>query len=50
LPIIKPKKRNPKDFGDRIRDKSYEGEMYMKRSIYEGFFGALTNWFGEDVP
>jgi len=50
LPIIKPKKRNPKGFGARIRDKIYDGEMYQKRSIYEGFFGALTNWFGEDVP
>jgi hypothetical protein len=25
-------------------------EKYKKRSIYEGFFGALTNWSGEYVP
>jgi hypothetical protein len=50
LPVIKPKKRNPKGFGARIRDKSYDGEMYQKRSVCECCFGALTNWFGEDVP
>jgi hypothetical protein len=33
LPVIKPKKRNPKGFGARIRYKSYDGEMYQKRSI-----------------
>jgi hypothetical protein len=50
LPIIKPKKRNSKGFGARIRDKSYDGDTYKKRSVCEGFFGALTNRFGEDVP
>ena len=49
LPIIKSRKWNPKGFGARIRDKSYDGETYKKRSVCEGFFGALTNWFGEDV-
>jgi len=43
LPVIKPKKRNPKGFGAWIRDKSYDGEMYQKRSVCEGFFGAITN-------
>ena len=33
-----------------MRDKSYDGETYKKRSVCEGFVGALTNWFGEDVP
>ena len=50
MPIIKSGKRNPKGFGARIRDKSYDGETYKKRSVCEGFFGALTNWFGEGVP
>ena len=49
LPVIKPKKKNPKGFGARIRDKSYDGDKYKKRSICGGFFGALTNWFGEGV-
>ena len=49
MPVIKPKKRNPNGFGARIRDKSYDGEMYQKRSVCEDFFGALTNWFGEGV-
>jgi len=43
LPIIKPKKRNPKGFGARIRDIIYNEEVYGKRTIYDGFFGALTN-------
>jgi hypothetical protein len=50
LPIIKPKKRDPKGFGARIRDKSYGGETHKKWSICGVFFGALTNWFGKDVP
>ena len=33
-----------------MQDKSYDGEKYKKRSICEGFFGALTNWFEEGVP
>jgi hypothetical protein len=49
LPIIKPKKRNTNGFGAWIRDKSYDGEMYKKKSTCKGFFGALTNWFGEGV-
>lgn len=50
LPIIKPTKRNPRSFGARVRDKIYDNEIYKDRSICEGFFGALTNWFGEKVP
>ncbi len=50
MPIIKIKKRNPKGFGARIRDTIYNEEEYKERSICEGFFGALTNWFGERVP
>jgi hypothetical protein len=30
LPVIKPKKRNPKGFGARIRDKIYNEEVYEK--------------------
>jgi hypothetical protein len=50
LPIIKPKKRNPKGFGARIRNEIYDEEEYKERAICEGFFGALTNWFGDEVP
>jgi hypothetical protein len=50
LPIIRPKKRNPKSLGARIRDEIYDEEKYRERSICEGFFGALTNWFGGNVP
>ena len=50
LPVIKPRKRNPKGFGARIRDEIYDEEKYKERSVCEGFFGALTNWFGENIP
>jgi hypothetical protein len=50
LPIVKPKKRNPKSLGAMIRDEIYDDEIYKDRSICEGFFGALTNWFSGRVP
>ena len=40
-------RRGPKGFRARIRDKIINGKIYEKRSIREGFFGALTNWFGD---
>lgn len=50
LPIIRPTKRNPKSLGARVRDEIYDEGKYKERSICEGFFGALTNWFGGRVP
>ncbi len=50
LPIIKPKRIRAGGFGSRIRDRLFNDEIYKRRSVCEGFFGALTNWFGDRVP
>jgi len=50
LPIIKPRKISPGGFGSKIRDRLFKDEIYKRRSVCEGFFGALTNWFGDSVP
>ncbi len=50
LPIIKPRKISAGGFGSRIRDRLFNDEIYRRRSVCEGFFGALTNWFGNSIP
>jgi hypothetical protein len=50
LPIIKPRKISAGGFGSRIRDRLFNDEIYKRRSVCEGFFGAMTNWFGDRVP
>jgi len=49
LPIIKPKKISASGFGSKIRDRLFNEEIYKRRSVCEGFFGAITNWFGDRV-
>lgn len=50
LPIIKPRKISAGGFGSKVRDRLFNEEIYKRRSVCEGFFGALTNWFGGRVP
>jgi len=45
-PIIKRTKRGARGYGAKKRDEVFDEEVYKKRSICEGFFGALTNRFG----
>ena len=45
LPIVKPRKN--RCYGARIR--IFDKEKYS-RGICEGFFGVLTNWFGDRIP
>ena len=50
LPIVKPRKNRAKGYGARIRDEIFDKKKYKRRGICEGFFGALTNWFGDKIP
>ncbi len=50
LPVIKPRKIKAGGYGARIRDRVFDREKYRRRGICEGFFGALTNWFGDRIP
>lgn len=50
MPMIKPRKISASGFGSKIRDRIFNREAYKHRSVYEGFFGALTNWFGDKIP
>ncbi|HPO89441.1 MAG TPA: transposase [Methanothrix sp.] len=50
MPVIKPRKISAGGFGSRIRDRIFNSEIYKHRSVCEGFFGALTNWFGDRIP
>jgi len=50
LPIVKPRKIRAKGYGARIRDEIFDKDKYRRRGICEGFFGALTNWFGDKIP
>ena len=45
-PIIKRTKRGARGYGAKKRDEVFDEEVYKKRSICKGFFGALTNRFG----
>lgn len=50
IPIIKPGKISAGGYGAQVRDEEFDEETYKHRSVCEGFFGALTNWFGSHVP
>ncbi len=50
MPVVKPRKLSASGFGANIRDELFDEELYEDRLICEGFFGALTNWFGKNVP
>jgi hypothetical protein len=50
LPCIKPRKIKAKGYGARIRDRIFDRQKYRRRGVCEGFFGALTNWFGDSIP
>ncbi len=50
MPMIKPRKISAGGFGSKIRDRIFNREIYKHRSVCEGFFGALTNWFGDRIP
>jgi len=50
LPIVKPRKNRAKGYGAKIRDRIFDKEKYRRKGICEGFFGALTNWFGDRIP
>ncbi len=50
IPIIKPGKISASGFGSKIRDRLFNEEIYKRRLVCEGFFGALTNWFGDRAP
>jgi hypothetical protein len=50
MPVVKPGKLSASGFGAKIRDKLFDEDLYEDRLICEGFFGALTNWFGKNVP
>ncbi|MBW9222224.1 hypothetical protein KKP97_04155, partial [Methanothermococcus sp. SCGC AD-155-C09] len=47
---VKPGKNRARGYGARIRDKIFDKNEYKKRGICEGFFGAITNWFGDRIP
>ena len=49
LPIVKPRKNRAKGYGAKIRDMISDKKKYKRRGICEGFFGALTNWFGDKI-
>ena len=48
-PMIKKTKRGSKGYGARLRNKIFNKKEYKKRGICEGFFGALTNRFGDKL-
>jgi hypothetical protein len=50
LPRIKPRKIKAKGYGARIRDRIFDRMKYRRRGVCEGFFGALTNRFGDSIP
>jgi len=50
LPCVKPRKNRARGYGARIRDRIFDKDKYMRRGICEGFFGAITNWFGDEIP
>ena len=50
MPVVNPGKRGASGFGASIRDELFDEDLYQDRLICEGFFGALTNWFGKNVP
>ena len=50
LPCVKPRKNKARGYGARIRDRIFDKDKYRRRGICEGFFGALTNWFGDEIP
>jgi hypothetical protein len=37
----------PKGYGARMRDRAYNENLYIYRSVGEGIFGALTVEFGD---
>ncbi len=41
LPVIKPKKRNPRGFGAGVRNEIYDEEIYKERSVCED---SLLGW------
>jgi hypothetical protein len=46
-PIIKKTKKGARGYGAKKRDKIFDKNVYKKRSICEGFFGGITNRFGD---
>ncbi len=50
IPIVKPRKNKAKGYGAKIRDEIFDKDLYKRRGICEGFFGALTNWFSDRIP
>ncbi len=48
-PMIKKTKKGARGYGAKKRDKIFNKEVYKRRSICEGSFGALANRFGDRV-
>ncbi len=46
MPVVKPKKLNPRGFGAGIRNEIYDEEIYKERSVCEGSFIERVNLIG----
>ena len=47
--MIKKTKKGARGYGAKKRNEVFDEEVYKKRSICEGSFGALANRFGDRV-
>jgi hypothetical protein len=46
-PLAKRGSTSSREYGARIRDRAYDGNIYAYRGVGEGVFGALTVEFGD---